>query len=155
MVYIESAIAFYHLLRARLICGAAYTLLNSESSLLTHTHTHTYTGLDSLLAFLTRLSLGDDNEPITEQLVCAQCFSLLFSRLTTCTFPLLSPLPLPLKPNYPQRTQRSYHKARSYFTAHHAPEPTGLQNSKHSYPRRSTGPCMEQLFGFTQKVSYE
>lgn len=77
MVYIESAIAFYHLLRARLICGAAYTLLNSESSLLTHTHTHIRAWTRSSLfspAFLSEMTMNPSRSNWSVPSVFLCCF---------------------------------------------------------------------------------
>ena len=47
-------------------------------------------------------------------------------------------LPVAPEPNYPPRTLRSYHKARSRFSVHHA-HYTGLQNSQHTCSRLERG----------------
>lgn len=87
-------------------------------------------------------SLRDEDQRITKWLVFVQCFSLVFwpsaSSDNLHLFSSLYVLSVALEPNYPPRTHRSYHQARSRFIAHHA-HYTRLQNSQHTCRRIERG----------------
>lgn len=127
-----------------------WTQAVSKSSCLTQTHAHyctisvtyTYVGFaahNHIMLFLTCLSLAFSQKWKSSYLRTACLFPGLPSCLLTfhvfwqpAPFLFSSPLSVALEPNYPQRTQRFYHKAGSRSSVHHT-HYTGLLNSQHTY----------------------